>query len=126
MDIPRLADKIEHILDPKPICRDCADHLGRCPNTGELCNSRDHAKELADMVRTLKAPTLPEPTVYMGWTFENVLTASRKIKVRLTCDEAESLLIELSKKTHRRFAESRNWNVIYQAVRDYDQTRSKS
>ncbi len=48
-----LADRIEAAIKPSPMCRDCADFGPRCPNSGELCDSKESAKELSDMVRKL-------------------------------------------------------------------------
>jgi len=47
-----LADRIEAAIRSSPMCRDCADFGPRCPNSGELCDSKESAKELSDMVRT--------------------------------------------------------------------------
>ena len=48
-----VADRIQTALLPGPMCRDCGDYSGRCPNSGERCHPKEAAKELSDMVRAL-------------------------------------------------------------------------
>ena len=52
-DLEKLANRIEKALTPFPICRDCGDFGPRCPNSGELCEPIESAKELSDMIREL-------------------------------------------------------------------------
>ncbi len=49
-----LANRIYRAIKPSPMCRDCADHGPRCPNTGELCDPTECAKELSEAVRKLQ------------------------------------------------------------------------
>lgn len=48
----KLADRVYNAIAPRPFCRDCADNDGRCPATGELCEPKEKAKEIADAVRS--------------------------------------------------------------------------
>jgi len=52
-EIRALPDRIEREIKPIPMCRDCADNNGRCPYSGELCDSKERAKELSNGVRQL-------------------------------------------------------------------------
>lgn len=64
-----LAERIGRALLPKPVCRDCADDGPRCPTTGELCDPREAAKELAGLVAALEVEVkrLREYEAYVTW-----------------------------------------------------------
>ncbi len=43
---------------PRPMCRDCADHDGRCPNTDRLCDPQAQlALEIAQAIRSASSST---------------------------------------------------------------------
>ena len=53
--------------------------------------------------------------IYMGWTFEDVLKASRKLNVKISCEDAVTIIKKVSN-NHNRYTGC-NWNTIYDAVR---------
>ena len=54
---------------------------------------------------------------YMGWTFSDVLTASYKLKVVISCDDAEALILKVSTNHSRHVGCT--WQTIYDAVREH-------
>ena len=61
--------------------------------------------------------------IYMGWTFEDVLKASHKLKVIISCDDAELIIMRVSINYTKH--KGCTWGTIYNAIRDHvEETKS--
>jgi len=49
-----LSKRVYEAIRPRSMCRDCADHGPRCPNSGELCDPLKKAEELSGLVSELE------------------------------------------------------------------------
>lgn len=81
----KLAQRVNRALRPGPLCRDCADHDGRCPTTGELCDPVEQANELSSEIDNALSrspagslPT-PEPTSMQRKKVQYLLDKGGKI-----------------------------------------------
>lgn len=97
----KISERVHEALNPQAMCRDCADHDGRCPNSGELCNSVDRAKELASEVSKLETQR-DELAAYIQRVKSAYVAAN-------TWEDVGDILTEHPETSLRRLKEE--WNV---------------